>query len=259
MTLDCVNSLYSYPPENNIEVLLISNNSSKEELQKVVHGVDRYSNTKVLEYNNPFNFQKINNWGAEQATGRILLFLNNDTELVKQSRGLLDDMIKKAIEEEVGAVGCLLLYGDARHVQHAGVRLVSGGGAEHLYIHRTLDDVKEGVAYPLVKDRRVTAVTAAALMVEKSKFKKVGGFDEEFIVCGGDVDLCIRLNDKGYGAWYVSGGCKYILHKESTTRSGSKIPYIDYLKSYESYINAYDFKTGDKFLPFKHERGSINV
>lgn len=255
LTVTCVESLFQYGSnKTELEVILISNNSSQDELLRVKNGISKYQNVKAIEYNQPFNYQKVNNWGAKKAKGNILLFLNNDTELTEASMGLLNDMITKALSEKVGAVGCLLLYGDARHVQHAGVYLRPSGTADHLYIRKPLNSVMLGVDYPLSQDREVTAVTGAVLMVERSKFDEVGGFDEEFILCGGDVDLCIRLNAAGYQAWCISSSGKYILHKESMTRTGTKIPYVDYVKSYKSYITAFDFNTGDRFLP-KVNRG----
>ena len=78
-------------------------------------------------------------------------------------------------------------------------------------------------------------------------YKKIEQYDERFIIGGGDVDLCIRLNKMGYQTWYVSGG--YILHKESQSRRQISIPYSDFYWSYLSYITGYDVEVGDPFLP----------
>lgn len=250
LTLTCVDSLFEFgTSKHDLEVVLVSNNSSQQELRKVKDAVVANNSIRLLEYNHPFNYQEVNNWGVKQSNGEIILFLNNDTELTEASIGLLDVMVRKAQGKNIGAVGALLLYGDAKHVQHAGVFLRPGGNAEHLYMRRALNSVISGVEYPLSDDRRLTAVTGAVLMVERRKFDEVGGFDQEFILCGGDVDLCIRLDSAGYQTWLVSAGGKYILHKESMTRVGTKIPYVDYVKSYQSYITAFDFKNGDKYLP----------
>ena len=66
-------------------------------------------------------------------------------------------------------------------------------------------------------------------LLEKSSIK-LSSYDERFIIGGGDVDLCIRLNKMGYQTWYVSGG--YILHKESQSREQISIPYSDFYWSY---------------------------
>lgn len=252
MTLECVASLVKFGPQAK-EILLVSNNSSASELQHVKQSIKIWPGVNLIEYNQPFNYQKMNNWAAKQARGRFLLFLNNDTEFIEESKGLLEKMYEKSKDSRVGITGCLLLYGDRQVIQHAGVFLVPGGTADHLYVGKKLTKVlekggkTEEFPYSINEDRPLTAVTGAVSLVERKKFEEVGGFDERFIICGGDVDLCIRLNKAGYQTWYVAGG--YILHKESQSRAFQPIPYNDFYCSFFSYIKGYDKKVGDPFLP----------
>ncbi len=250
MTLECVESLLKYGPSFK-EILLISNHSKKEELEKISSFTKQHKNIKLLEYNKPFNYQKMNNWGVKQSKGRCVLFLNNDTELNENSTKLVESMYRKAQTPKVGITGCLLLYGDGRTIQHAGVYLMPGGLAEHLYVGKRYKNALIGndaiFPYKIDKDHPMTAVTGAVSLVERKKFDSVGGFDEKFIICGGDIDLCIRLNKTGYQTWYVGGG--YILHKESQSRTNKPIPYNDFYCSYLSYSKAFDSKVGDPFLP----------
>lgn len=251
MTLVAVNSLLRHGPVVK-EILLVSNNSSSDELEAVKEGV-KDINARVLEYNHPFNYQKINNWAVAQAKGSFILFLNNDTELFKESEGLLEKMYDKASQPDVGITGCLLLYGDKSVIQHAGVFLLPRGMADHLYVGKKLSKaLRYGgktpeYPYRVDEDRPVTAVTGAVNIVEKRKFLEVGGFDEKFIIGGGDVDLCIRLNKTGYQTWFVSGG--WIMHKESQSRAHVPLSYNDFYQSYLSYIKGYDPEVGDPYLP----------
>ena len=247
MTIDCVKSLYKFGPQVK-EVILINNNSSQEELITIKNFIVDYKNIKLLDYLEPFNYQKLNNWAAGNSKGKFILFLNNDTELVEKSRNLIEKMYQKASEKNIGAVGCLLLYGDKKTVQHGGVYLIEGGLADHIAVGQkykpSLKDTPIGLNYN--KDKQLVAVTGAVTMVEKKKFIKVDGFDEKFIVCGGDVDLCIRLNKAGFKTWYLGSG--YILHKESQSRRGQKIPHNDFILSYKSYMTIYDEKNVDPFV-----------
>lgn len=253
MTLACVNSLRKFGP-NVKEILLVSNNSKDTELNIVRVGVEKYNNTNVITYNKPFNYQKINNWAVKKTSGKFILFLNNDTELNQHSVGLLEKMYDKAALPDVGAVGCLLMFAGERKIQHAGVFLVPGGLAEHMYISSRLSQaLNEGGStkeypYDITKDIPMTAVTGAVTLVERKKFYTVNGFDERFIICGGDVDLCIRLNAANFQTWFV-GGPSYIIHKESISRKFTPIPYSDFYWSYMSYVKGYDDVLGDPFLP----------
>lgn len=252
MTIDCVVSLIKYGPKVK-EILLISNNSSDDELEKIASFVSDHSSlTRLFEYNHPFNYQKMNNWAVKQSNGDTIMFLNNDTELVENSRGIIEKMYKKSQKSDVGIVGCLLLYGDEKTIQHAGVYLMPEGQADHMYITERYKKVianlgSEKYPYDITKDIPMSAVTGAVNLITRKKFLDVGMYDEHFIIGGGDVDLCLRLNAKGLQSWFVSGG--YILHKESQSRKKISIPYSDFYWSYLSYIKGYDPKVGDPFLP----------
>lgn len=251
MTLDCITSLVKYGPEVS-EIILVSNNSSDDELAVVRSGVREYSNVQVLVYDYPFNYQKINNWAVKRSRGETIMFLNNDTELRENSQGLIERMYEKAHQKDVGIVGCLLLFGDEKTIQHAGVYLMPEGQADHLYITKRYSAAlarknTEEFPYDISVDRPLTSVTGAVNVVERKKFNNVNGFDERFIICGGDVDLCLRLNAAGYQTWYVAGG--YILHKESQSRRFTPIPYNDFYWSYLSYVKGFDVTVGDPFLP----------
>jgi GT2 family glycosyltransferase len=236
------------------EVLLVSNNSSREELSKIKQGVEKIANSKVITYNHPFNYQKINNWAIGRAAGKAILMLNNDIELRPNSTGLIEKMYEMACKKNVGVVGCLLLYGGEKTIQHAGVYLLPGGQADHLYVTEKYEVVKKSTdrhkfPYDVQSERPMSAVTGAAQMVMKDRFDDVGGFDERFIICGGDVDLCLRMNAAGYQTWYVGGEGGYMLHKESQSRKFTPIPYTDFYWSYLSYITGFNQKVGDPFLP----------
>lgn len=252
MTLKAVSSLHRFGPPLK-EILLISNGSSDAELEVIETGIQEYKNVTLLRYDQPFNYQKMNNWAVRQSSGEAILFMNNDIELIDQSRGLLEKMYEKSRQKDVGITGCLLLYGDSKTIQHAGVFLMPKGTADHLYVGKKFKKVlheggkSEELPYSIKEDRKMTAVTGAINIIERKKFDSVDGFDENFIIGGGDVDLCIRLNRKGYQTWYVAGG--YIIHKESQSRAHKPIPYSDFYYSYFSYLKGYDYKVGDPFLP----------
>lgn len=249
MTLEAVRSLVKFGPAVK-EILLVSNNSSAAELAKIKAAAAEFPNLKVLEYDHPFNYQKICNWGVSQSSGRFILFQNNDTELVAKSRGLLEHMYNLAGKKDVGMVGCVLLYGDERTIQHAGVYLRPGSLGDHVYIGKLYREALKGGAefpYDVTKDRPVSAVTGAVQIVERAKLDTVKGMNEDFVIGGGDVDLCLRLNAVGYQSWLVGKG--YILHKESQSRSHLPIPFVDFYHSYLSYIKAFDLKVGDPFSP----------
>ena len=69
--------------------------------------------------------------------------------------------------------------------------------------------------------QRVSAVTAACLVVAREKFRAVGGFDEQdFRVAFNDVDLCMKLNDRGWASFYEPRAT--LIHHESKSRGNDR-------------------------------------
>src|SRR5206468_8199241 len=193
----CLQSLARFPPALPFEVLLVDNGSVKPKTAEMVERWRRqWSWVDVLADDRPFNFQGLNNRAVARAEGDLVLFLNNDTELLHH--GWAEAMAEHAARPEVGAVGARLFYPNGL-VQHAGVAVGIGGFAEHPWAR--LHPAAFPDAGPSYWVRNFLSVTAACMMVERRKFEAVAGFDERFTVCGGDVDLGIRLHEAGY--WNV--------------------------------------------------------
>jgi len=249
MTVACLRSIAGL---GLAEILLVDNRSSRDAAGQVEAAAEPMPNARVVSFDEPFNFQRLNNWAAAQTKGDVLWLLNNDVVVPGASAGLVDRMVARAREADIGAVGCVLVYGDEATVQHAGVYLVPGGTATHLYAGRSLSSVRSDGGgtppYPISDDREMTAVTAASLMVARAKWDAIGGLNEAFTIGGGDVDLCLRLAARGWASILVGARHGVMIHHEARSRTGMPIPYSDYAESYESYITAFDIDKGDPFI-----------
>jgi GT2 family glycosyltransferase len=161
--------------------------------------------------NGPFNFSRLNNLGAEQARGEILLLLNDDIEPVEPS--WLTRIVDAAMQSDVGAVGARLLYPD-RTVQHAGVMMGLGGVCGHLWKGRT--EAEAACIPQIVYPGSRMAVTAACLAVRRDLYREVGGLDERYAVALSDIDFCLRLHTRGLRNVYR--GDAVLIHHESQSR-----------------------------------------
>ena len=164
-----------------------------------------------IAFPNPFNFSRANNQGAAAATGELLVFLNNDTEVI--SDDWLQHLAYYAEQADVGAAGALLAYDD-KTVQHAGVALGMRGTADHTMRRFPID--VDGYAGSLACAREVSAVTGACLMIRKPLFEQIGGFNPHFFTAYQDVDLCLRLRARGLRIIHTPRAL--LLHHESISR-----------------------------------------
>ncbi len=192
----CVDSIMERSTYSNYEIIIVENNSTTEEIQKLYKEYqDKYAFIKVVKFEGAFNYSAVNNLGVKHAEGEYILLLNNDTEVI--TPGWMEEMLMYAQREDVGAVGAKLLYGD-RTIQHAGVILKLGAHRTAGHGHYKQPDSKLGYMGRLCYAQNVSAVTGACLLVKKAVFEQVGGLEESFEISLNDVDFCLKLREAGY-------------------------------------------------------------
>ncbi|MBP9995732.1 MAG: glycosyltransferase [Lachnospiraceae bacterium] len=185
-----------------------------------------------------FNFSRMCNIGASFATNEYILFLNDDME-IRDSKWLCK-MLRYAGQDHVGAVGAKLLYPDSKMIQHVGITNLRLGP-----VHKLQYKEDNHVYYDHVNDvdRNVLGVTGACLMIRKTVFDDIGGFDEDFAVAFNDVDLCYALYEAGYHNVVVN--TTHLWHYESLSRgddeSKEKLERLmsERVRLYEKHPNLY--------------------
>lgn len=211
---DCLASL---PRRDDLEIVIVNNGGRAPQMTALLERAARERRAQVLDDPAPFNFSRLSNLGAAAARGATLIFLNDDVEA--RDDVWIDLMAGWAGRAEIGAVGAKLLYRD-RRLQHAGVTLGLGGRAGH--VERFLGADDPGYFGRLRTPHEVSAVTAACMAVEARKFAAVGGFDAVNLpVDLNDVDLCLRLAERGWGC--VLEPRAQLIHHESASR-GADVP-----------------------------------
>ena len=190
----CIESITDLSSYDNYEIIIVENNSETDEIREYYNSLRMHPKVRIEEYKGEFNYSKINNFGAGFAKGEYLLLLNNDTEVI--TRNWIEELLMYAQRDDVGAVGCMLYYPDYT-IQHAGI--VLGMGAHRTAGHSHYKMAKENLGYMgrLCYSQNVSAVTGACLMVRKALFDEVGGLSEDLAIALNDVDLCLKLRQKG--------------------------------------------------------------
>lgn len=242
----CIEGLQrtEYP---DLEVLVVDNDSDDPETLAYLEALPS-ARIRVLRHTGPFNYSAINNRAVEQATGSLLCLLNNDIEIL--SPDWLRIMATQAQRAEVGAVGAQLLYPDGR-IQHAGVVIGVGNAAGHA--HRFLYPQDQGYFRRHAFPQFASAVTAACLVVARDKFLAVGGLNESrFTVAFNDVDLCLRLNQRGWQSFYEPRAC--LIHHESVSRGFDRDPVGAHRFAGELAALQELWKTDEIVDPFHHPR-----
>lgn len=261
---NCLESLKK-TAESKFEIVLINNRSSELQTSAYLAEITASNSMslpiQILQYDLPFNFAEICNLGAESAKGEILVFLNNDTEVI--SPDWLSELSGYAQREKVGAVGAQLIYSN-EWIQHGGITLGLGkwgdlphgvaGNSYRKFCREKDVDLLRGLDSP----REVEAVTAACMAIRKDRFFAIGGFDaNNTAIDFNDVDLCLRAIDYGYHNLYIPSA--QLFHHESISRPPADSPSqakryrseVEYmLEKYGSRLNKDRFYNPNLSLQF---------
>jgi GT2 family glycosyltransferase len=216
---NCVDSILEKTTYPNYEILIIDTGSNETNAINLLNKFNTNEKINVLYYKEKFNFSKVNNFGAINAKGDYFVFLNNDTEVIVEE--WLNNLVFFANIKQVGAVGSLLLFPN-KAVQHAGIVLGFRETADH--IMRDFPSDSDGYFGSLSCTREVSAVTAACIMIKKEVFHQVNGFEGSYNSVYQDVDLCLKIRNKGYSI--ICTPASVLFHHESVSR-GNDYDFID--------------------------------
>ena len=251
----CIESIERTADGANCRILVVDHESTDPETLDYLKVIsERHS---VMPYKGVFNYAKINNAAVRAYGGdeKYLLFLNNDIEAINP--GWIQRLRSLAARPEVGIAGPLLLYPDG-NVQHAGVLMGFNGAADHVGKFASAYDHTggryNGYNCILTSVRDYSAVTAACMLMRHDIFRKVGGFDEKFVVGFNDTDLCLRIRDAGYKVLF-DGHTVLFHHESQTRRESANLAHPQDDERLRSRWRAF-FKEGDPFYsPLLQQHG----
>lgn len=208
----CLGSLLTRTRYSDLDIVIVDTGSTDGATLDYYEQARRDRRVRVVDRPGPFNFSAANNAGVQAATGDLLLFLNNDTEMVHED--WLEEMVRWAERPEVGAVGAKLRYPDGS-IQHAGMVVGLRGIAHHIFWQA--EDHQTGLFGSVDWYRNYLAVTGACMMMRRDVFDRLGGFDERYEVAYSDVDLCLRAVREGFRIVYTPFAV--LTHDEGATRN----------------------------------------
>ena len=195
-----------------IEIVIVDNGSTDPETHAFLRDLAQAPSVQILTDPGEFNFSRLINRGVRVARGEILALVNNDIETEKSS--WLREMVSHAIRPEVGAVGARLWYPDGT-LQHAGVVLGLHGVASHAFQRFPAQPVSP-MNRTFVLSQNYSAVTAACMVLRKTIFDDLGGFDENLPNNFNDVEFCLRLRARGWQVIWTPYAD--LIHHESASR-----------------------------------------
>ena len=231
LTQTCVETLKKITRYDNFETIVIDNDSQEEISKAWLRTFADQPRNRVVHVSGKFSYSRINNEAVRQTTGEILLFLNNDVEILHE--GWMSEMVGQVIQRNVGAVGARLWYPN-KTLQHGGVIIGLGGLAGHHFGGTVRGQMQSFARNVLCQN--LSAVTAACMAVPRACFNQVGGFNEvDLPIQYNDVDLCLRLREAGYDIVWTPYA--ELVHHESRSRGYNTSPeQLEILTREQGYV-----------------------
>lgn len=207
-TYKCLKAIHDNPSQHSYEIIVVDD-ASNDETQKVlapIKGVRLIRNDKNL------GFVHSCNKGAAVARGNYLWFLNNDTLVMHNSLDALVDTFRQI--PNVGLAGSKLIYPDGK-LQEAGGIIWNDASGWNFGRGDTADRPEYSYS------REVDYCSGASIMIPKSLFDELGGFDAQYAPAYyEDVDLAFKVRRAGRKVWYQS--LSQIVHDEGVS-SGTDV------------------------------------
>ena len=248
----CLASIYVNTKGISFEVLVVDN-ASFDGCGEMIR--EQYPAVRFIQSQENLGFARANNLAFAHSTGRNLLFLNPDTELVGPALECMMACLESV--PDAGVVGPKLLNSDLS-IQTSCVRSFPS------VLNRVLDSDYLRAMFRksslwgnrvLFEDSRdplrVEAISGACLMIRRSVFERVGRFSPEYFMYGEDTDLCFRVQKAGWKNYYV-GEATVIHHGGQSTNSqpDKRFPSImmressfKFLRAHRGYLYARVFQS----------------
>ena len=215
LTQTMLASLFRTLPQNlAVEVIIVDDASTDDtfawlaSLSNSDLACTQIKSIRILRNTHNLGYAKSNNLAAKQARGALLALLNNDLVL---ELGWLEPML--AMFEQYPSkpiiVGNLQYQPDTDKLDHAGIEVRFDTESNRAVIDHRREPIP-------AKPEKVFAVTGACCIIARQTFETLGGFDEEYINGGEDVDLCMKVIQMGGACWVVPTSS--VWHHVSQTR-----------------------------------------
>ena len=206
LTQSCLASLAQTISSHAFEIIVVDNASTDATIE-FLREQEAACKIRLIANSKNKGFARACNQGAQAASGSLLLFLNNDTQVTD---GWLAAMVQAAQQPGVGIIGAKLLYANGT-IQHAGIEFINGV-PDHPHRHAPADAPEANLA------RELDMVTGACFMIRRDLFLQLAGFDEIYSNGVEDVDICLRARAAGWKVVYEPASTVYHLEGQSAGR-----------------------------------------
>ena len=238
---NCINSIYKNISIKDFEIIVVDNGSTDNSINRVK---SNFQNVEIISSNSNLGYSGGCNLGATHASGKYLLFLNNDTEhsneWIEKLVHFLDSNSKiAAVQPKILNIHNKKLFDYA-------------GGAGGFIDKFCFPFVQGRIFHTLEEDHnqynnpsRIFWASGAAFMIRSNIFKTLKGFDKIYFAYMEEIDLCWRAQAMGYKIYSVPDSFVYHYGKQTIKENTIKSHYLNHRNSWILFFkNSFTFDYG---------------
>ncbi len=191
----CLQSVQLATKSINAEIIVVDNDSSDDSCRMVK---EKFPEIGLIENQKNFGFSKGNNIGVAKARGEYVCILNPDTVVAEDT---FTTLLKFAdSKKNTGIVGCKLIDGTGKFLPESkrniptpvvAIKKILGSSKTYYANHINMDEI--GI---------VDVQVGAFMLIKRSVYEELSGFDEDYFMYGEDIDLSYRVKMAGYKNYY---------------------------------------------------------
>ena len=238
---NCIDSIYKNISIKDFELIVVDNASTDDSINRIK---SNFQNVKIISSNSNLGYSGGCNLGATHASGKYLLFLNNDTEhsneWIEKLVYFLDSNSKiAAVQPKILNIHNKKLFDYA-------------GGAGGFIDKFCFPFVQGRIFHTLEEDHnqynnpsRIFWASGAAFMIRSNIFKTLEGFDKVYFAYMEEIDLCWRAQAMGYKIYSVPDSFVYHYGKQTIKENTIKSHYLNHRNSWILFFkNSFTFNYG---------------
>lgn len=238
-------SIFEYTKDINFEVIIVDNNSNDGTVEMIK---EKYPMVKLIASDKNLGFSKGNNLGLKESTGKYVVFMNPDMELVENSYKKILDFFKS--RPEIKVLTCQLNYGDGtlqpnvKYDPDLMSQIIILLKLSHFPYFKHHPALNKYLAknYNYSRFAEAKQVMGAFIIGLRSVFEKINGWDQDYWLWWEDLDICKRIRKKGTKIYYWPG--TKIIHHEG--KSFEQLPsfkkQIRFNRGMRLYFKKHGFK-----------------
>ena len=238
---NCISSIYQNINIDNFETIVVDNASTDDSVKNIK---DLFSDVVIVSNKENIGYSGGCNIGAQQAKGKYLIFLNNDTEHSDGWIEKLVDFLEKH-PDTFAAQPKVLNINNKEYFDYAGG---AGGFIDRFgfpYVKGRLFNTLEKDTGQYDEPSEIFWSSGAAMIVRADIFNQLNGFDEVYFAYMEEIDLCWRAQALRYKIWSIPNAYVYHYGKQTIKENTVKSHYLNHRNSWILFLkNSFTFDYG---------------